>query len=130
MSKFKAGDKVEILIACSGNVVGEIHVLTNRSTGGLHGSGLWAGLCDCCKETHWKLISRRGRPPKPKQVKYYVIYDKTCGDPCKAFYTRKELNEWLKEALEDREIIWDSIKILSDFKEQVVTVKFKLEEKK
>lgn len=49
---------------------------------------------------------------KGKPVLYAVFYEKNGVDPLKEFYSRKELNDWLKKASEDRDIRWDSIRVI------------------
>ena len=43
-------------------------------------------------------------------MKFIATYDKTCGDTHKLFATKKELAKWVKEAREDEEIVFKSIK--------------------
>jgi hypothetical protein len=57
-------------------------------------------------------LVKAGRPAKPKPVLYAVFYEEDGVDPLKEFYSRKELNDWLKKASEDRSIRWDSIRVI------------------
>jgi len=72
----------------------------------------------------------RGRPSKPKTLKFVAIFDEEDGDPHKLFFTKKELNEWLTEAREDDNIVWNSIKVIEAKRVYDVWTSFKLKERK
>lgn len=71
----------------------------------------------------------RGRPPKPKPIKFIATYDEVDKDPYKTFTSKKELNEWLEEAKKDEEIEFGSIKVYEIKKEFGVETSFKLVER-
>ena len=61
MNKFKIGDRVKIITACSSNNVGEEYVVSNMSKRGtIDGNKIWAGSC-YCKEK-WELIEPQVEP--------------------------------------------------------------------
>lgn len=123
MAKFKVGDKVRVaehpddkcevpncamMIEEMAKMAGKVVVIEevigkNRYTikedkGGL----LWS---DCM------FASRRGRPAKPKPVKFIAVYDENDVDPVKEFASKREVTEWLREASKDESIDFDSIKV-------------------
>ena len=70
-----------------------------------------------------RLISH-GHFPRP--VQFIAFYDETDGDPAKKFTSKKELNEWLKEAQKDGNIIFDSIEVFPVGKPMKIEMSFKL----
>ena len=62
-------------------------------------------------------------------VQFIVIYDLVDRDPAKTFTSRKELNKWLKEAKEDRDVIFSSIKVFEVKREYEVKTSFSLKKK-
>lgn len=69
MTKFKAGDMVRIITACSGNRVGDIHTLMTKA--GYSNDMLWAGHCNC--EAFWELINEQAET-KGKTYYGYLNY--------------------------------------------------------
>ena len=106
---FKAGDKVKIKEACSGTVAGEICTL--REAESMAGErNLWAKGKDslgkgCKHPEYWKKVG------KEKPVRFVVFYDEIDRDPAEKFTSRKELVAWIKEAKENKDIIFDSIEV-------------------
>ena len=100
--KFKVGDKVRVIEDnIGGTENGKIGVLSkiDNDTPRYRVDGIW-----CFKI---ELVSK-GEVAK---VQFVVIYDEEDGDPNEEFYSRKELMTWLKEAQDNEEIIWESIRI-------------------
>jgi hypothetical protein len=115
--KFKEGDLVRIKRYCSGCEAGRVYPLHFADRYGELHDNLWAwdGTvegCGCDCENNWELMKHGGNLAKPKPVLYAVFYEENGVDPLKEFYSRKELNDWLKEASEDRGIRWDSIRVI------------------
>ena len=119
---FKVGDRVkDISYECEGVVTnltghnGESTLLRIKRDDGIDGSpqkiGKWA-----CNPKNLVLI-KSGRPVKVKPVVYVVIYDEVDRDPTKIFTSKKDLTSWLKEAKEDSDVVWDSIRIFEVSKE-------------
>ena len=50
MTQFKEGDEIEMIQYCSGNKIGERHIVTN------HNGRLQAKNCSCSNDRNWKLI--------------------------------------------------------------------------
>lgn len=73
--------------------------------------------------------SRRGRPSKPKPIKFIALYEEVDKDPYKEFTSKKKLLEWLKEAQEDEDIVFDSIVVYPVGKPMKVETSFRLNEK-
>jgi len=130
MAKFKVRDRVKVIKRDSWNddkYVGKTGEIINAE-----GSGIYPyfvefnnGDKEYFADDEVELVSRsRGRPPKP--VKYIAFYDEEDRDPAKKFTSRKELNEWLKEAEGNRDIIFSSIKVYEVKKEYEVLTSFKL----
>lgn len=63
---------------------------------------------------------------KPQPVQFVAIWDERSGDPAKTFTSKKELDEWLKEAYESERIIKSSIRVFSVKEEHQVKVNFSL----
>lgn len=63
---------------------------------------------------------------KPTPVLYVVTYDMEGHDPVKTFTSKKEMNAWLKEAHENRSVVWSSIKVFEVKKEYQVGTTFSL----
>lgn len=115
MSKFKLGDRVKIVSYMGKETktscyeighVGTVLEVDDDNTVKL-GPKLsvnWVDIEDL------KKVKKPGRPRKEKPIQYIVIYDERSGDPHKLFKTRKEMKDWIKEALDDENIINSSIK--------------------
>ena len=113
--------------------IGEIYVLKMGNKMGDFSYKLWASEgkleergsgCHC--PTKWIKV---GKPKKTKPAKFVVIYDETDGDPAETFKSRTELNKWLKEAKDDENIVWNSIKVFEVKKEMEVLTSFRLKTK-
>lgn len=82
-----------------------------------YGYGYW------CHRSSVEIIGKRGRPAKEKPVQYVVFYDENDHDPMKTFTERQALVAWLKEAREDEDIDFGSIRVFEVKKELKVTLK-------
>lgn len=80
------------------------------------------GYCYWISKGDIKKISR-GRSRKGKQVKFIAIYDETDRDPYKTFISRKELVDWIKEAQEDKDVVFDSIRVFGVDREIEIEIK-------
>jgi len=56
---FKEGDRIKILVSCSGTKVGEVYVLGHETSDGDHSEELCAGNCTC--ENYWELLPQRNK---------------------------------------------------------------------
>ena len=128
--KFKVGDKVVFTENSGIGKVGVTAEVYDLGTNDMHiyvkdssdGSGSWA------VEPSWiRLVDSKKEKVLP--VQYIVIYDFVDRDPAKTFTSRKELNKWLKEAKEDRDVIFSSIKVFEVKREYEVKTSFSLKKK-
>lgn len=74
----------------------------------------------CLLEEEIKLLHKGSKAIKAKPTLYVVIYDEVNKDPAETFSSKAELNKWLKEAKENRDIVWNSIKVYEVKKEFTV----------
>jgi hypothetical protein len=127
--EFKVGQKVKIKKDCTCCKKGEICTLhlgtkegSDKSTLFAWGKGLRAN-CSC--KNNWELFREKGM-----KVMFIVIYDRVDRDPTEKFYSRKELDEWLELARNDKDVVYDSIEIYEVGKQYNVKVTYKLKETK
>jgi hypothetical protein len=66
---------------------------------------------------------------KALPIKFVVVYDENDVDPAKLFASRTELDEWLKEARDNENIVWASLRIFEVNKEMEVKTTFTLKTK-
>jgi len=115
--KYKEGDKVKVIENNSGLGVYDKYIgQVGKVTGVIkHITYPYDVLFGDGKESDWKeeelSVVTRGRPSKPKPVKFIAIYDEEDGDPTKKFVSKTALNKWLKEAREDDDIVFESIEV-------------------
>jgi hypothetical protein len=120
--KFKVGDRVKVVsvdfqghgklsprdIGDTGTVI-DFKVFSNMPINvrlDHHGSFEWSFPEEALE------LAAKDIKGKPKPVLYAVFYEEDDVDPLKEFYSRKELNDWLKKASEDRSIRWESIRVI------------------
>jgi len=127
--EFKAGQRVKIKVDCSDCKKGEICILHFGSKGGRDMSTLFAwgknpgANCSC--KNNWELFKG-----KTEKVMFIVTYDRVDRDPTETFSSKKELDEWLKQTKENKNIIYDSIKVYEVGKQYNVKVTYALKEVK
>ena len=66
---------------------------------------------------------------KPLPIKFVVAYDEHDFDPAKLFTSRKELDDWLREARDNENIVWASLRVFEVKKEMEVKTTFTLKTK-
>jgi len=136
MAKFKVGDKVKVV----GNEAGDDYNRYLGKTGVIveADDGMYPYMVEFDKEggkyhdskdvfgEQELALAKPGRPSKLKPIQFIAFYDETDGDPAKKFTSKKELNEWLKEAQKDENIIFDSIEVFPVGKPMKIEMSFKL----
>jgi hypothetical protein len=139
--KFKIGDKVKATDRAVGKVgfLGEVVKADGDSLGieyekfvGGHNCGGKGRSGHCWNERAGNLekIDGRGRPAKPKPIMFIVTYDLTCGDPAELFTSKADLVKWLKEARDNKDVIFSSIRAFPVSGELEVKLRVSLKEKK
>lgn len=117
---FKIGDRVKAMVdnhmgeVKKGTILTVTYVADNFFAGDSKFGGL--AMCDYCLVKDFK----------ESPVQYIAIYDLVDRDPTKTFTSKKELNKWLKEAKNDKDVIFDSIKIFEVKKQYSVQTTFRL----
>ncbi len=81
------------------------------------------GICNCFEDGDLLL-----KPVKVVPIQYVVVYDEEDGDPAETFTSEKELIAWLKEAMSDSNIVWDSIEVYPTTGKLKLETTFKLRE--
>ena len=126
---FKIGDKVKVIGNSAGHGFSMDEILTLRRRLGSTSFYVEEGR-EYVNETDMELIKGRGRPKKERKVMFYIKYDEYGGDPIKEIYSRKEFNEWLGEAMKNRDIKWDSILVIEPKNTYKVSSRFSLKGEK
>jgi len=133
MAKFKVGDRVKIIKNINGGTkdnkyIGKVGIIVKKARHDVQPYDIRlqnGDLLEAWAEDEFKLMTK-GRPFKLKPVKYIAFYDEEDKDPTKKFTSKKELNEWLKEAQKDEDIVFSSIKVYEIKKEYEVLTSFSL----
>ncbi len=121
---FSIGDKVRLIVDAQGAKAGMVGMIVADPTDSVPGVQFEKrcgghdcggrgkdGYCWYVAGSHLERVGK-GRPSKPTPVLFVVFYEEDEVDPIEKFYSREELNDWLKKASEDRSIRWDSIEII------------------
>jgi len=120
---------VNLLLSQAKQKEKEICILHFGSKGGRDMSTLFAwgenpgANCSC--KNNWELFKG-----KTEKVMFIVTYDRVDRDPTETFSSKKELDEWLKQTKENKNIIYDSIKVYEVGKQYNVKVTYALREVK
>ena len=127
MAKFKFGDRVKVNNRYSfKNDIGVVSDVLSDDAYEVKVPGCHDPSFGWFYEEKDLISLKGGRPKKEKPVQFIAFYDETDGDPAKKFTSKKELNEWLKEAQKDGNIIFDSIEVFPVGKPMKIEMSFKL----
>ena len=109
MSKFKVGDSITSMKdQCTDISIGNKYVVIKCEFSRVYFKD--DGGCSRDRTaSNYELSSSVKDKKTPPQ--FIVTYDETCGDPHQFFQTRKEIKAWIKEALTNKEIINNTIRI-------------------